>query len=240
MLARDNMPQWLREVMIRGFKPTKVYHDFDHSLFGYIDPGSCIIKSTSDKKVFVMEGIPGVGKTTILKYFGRDINILTVEQILPAEPEFDQAMPMSFYFRSDELKTAKCFGSDKSLCLLDRYYASTLAFYWASDKLKGTAKYNQAIRWYYRSLGTGKIVKPFAVIHIDVPLVLSFSRKGRQSEKNFNNLWRNEKFLDYFKRYYDLFYAEIEPQTKIIRLSGQQSLNGIIKEIKFLFYGRRK
>ena len=187
-----------------------------------------------------MEGIPGAGKTAILKHFGQDSNILNVDQILPAEPGFDQAMPISFYFRSDELKTTECLESKKSLCLLDRYYASTLAFYWAFDKLKRTAKYNQAIRWYFRSLDAGKIVKPFAVIYIDVPLALSFSRKGRQSEKNFNNLWMNEKFLGYFRKYYDLFYAEVEPQTKIVRLSGQQPLADIIKEIKFLFYGRRK
>ena len=240
MLARDNIPQWLREVMNRGFKATRTYRDFDHALFAYINPGSRIIKPIPNKKVFVLEGVPGAGKTAVLKHFRQDGNILTVKQILPAEPEFDQAMPISFYFRSDELKTAKCLESDRSLCLLDRYYTSTLAFYWASDRLKRTAKYNQAVRWYHKSLGTGKIVKPFAVIYIDVPLALSFSRKSRHSEKNFNNLWMNEKFLNYFKKYYDLFYAEIEPQTKIIRLSGQQPLADIIKEVKVLLYGRRK
>lgn len=226
------VPQWLREVLNRGFKPKKIYHDCDNFLFGYINSSSKKIIKIPNKKIFVIEGLPGMGKTSIINFFRKSKEILTVEQILPKEPKFDQAMTQSFYFKSDELKTKKIFTSNFKHYLFDRYYVSTLAFYWAYDKIHKTQTYNHAINWYKNSIFSYNLIKPFFVFYINASLDVSLIRKNRIASKYYENLWQNKRFLYHFKKYYQYFYSEIEPQTPVVKLSGNETLNNLTKIIK--------
>lgn len=147
-MADDHTPQWLKEVLKRGFKPTKIYHDFDDALFGYIDPQSELLVKVPNIKFFTLEGLPGAGKTSLVHHFDGYEDIKTIPQILPHEPTFDQSMKQQFYLNSEELKTAACLSESRPACLLDRYYASTLAFYWAYDRIHAAKTYTQAFAWY--------------------------------------------------------------------------------------------
>ncbi len=237
-MTNSNIPQWLKEVLNRGFKPKKIYHDFDKYLFSYINLLNTKLINIPNTKIFVLEGLPGSGKTSIWNYFRRDKKILTVKQILPAEPKFDQSMNQSFYFKSDELKTEKCLNSNKQFCLLDRYYVSTLAFYWAYDKIHKTKTYKITFDWYKKSLQNRKLIKPFFVFYINTPLTMSLKRKKRIANIKYDILWLNKKFLRYFNNYYNYFYQNIEPQTKVIKLLGDKSLDVLIKNIKLKIYGK--
>lgn len=154
------MPQWLKEVISRGFKPSCTYEVIGDSMFAFISSQSNSIIHFPDRKLLVLEGIPGSGKTTILRSM-KNSNLEKVKQILPSEPIFDQDMNQKFYFNSDILKTRKFFETNKHVCIMDRYYSSTLAFYWAYDKLFKTNKYKIAYNWYQRSVKNFSLVKPF-------------------------------------------------------------------------------
>lgn len=237
-MINDNIPQWLKEVLNRGFKPKKIYHNLDKYLFGYIDPLSTKLIKIPNTKIFTLEGLPGSGKTSTWNHFKKDKKILRIRQILPVEPKFDQAMRQSFYFRSDELKTKKCLKSNKQICLLDRYYVSTLAFYWAYDKIHKTKTYKIVFDWYKKSLQKRKLFKPFFVCYINTSLNTSLKRKNRIASIKYDNLWLNKRFLRYFNNYYNYFYKNIEPQTKIIKLSGDKLLHVLIENIKLKIYGK--
>ncbi len=234
----EKLPQWLKEVVSRGFNPGKISHGLDDYI-GIIYPESQNLFRISYPQMFVLEGLPGTGKTSILERFTRKKEVLRMEQILPYEPEDERKVGQNFFFRSDELKTELIRISKVRFCLMDRYYASTLAFCWAETKLDGSSKkYDQAIKWYKESIECGKLLKPFTVLRIRISPDLSFKR--RDERKRIESNWSNKKFLRYFDQYLDYFYSEIEPHTNVIEIDGEEPLDRIVETVEFAIYGKQK
>lgn len=231
-------PQWLKEVLNRGFRPKRIYKKFDKSLYAYINPFSKKIINVPNIKIFAFEGLPGTGKTSIVNFFSEK-GTSTVQQILPSEPLCDFDMPQSFYFRSDQMKTKYYLKSKDKICLLDRYYVSTLAYYWSYDKIHMTNRYRKALRWYKNSLKNKTLIRPFSVFCIAISPVLSLARKGREQSNSTNNLWCNKDFLKYFNNYYDYFYNNIEPKTRVIKLSGNMPMINLIKIVESIINEER-
>lgn len=229
----ENAPQWMKEVLKRGYKPAKIHTDFKDSLFGHINANSGDVIKVGSKRLYVLEGLPGAGKTSMVEMLSRhDSSICAIPQILPEEPAFDQAMSQEFFMQSDQLKTRRFLTSKNNVCLSDRYYASTLAFHWAYDKIHGTNSYAKVFKWYRSASKQGKLVSPYAVFYIDVPIDMSLARKGRTASKSTDDLWLNTDFLQYFGSYYDYFYVQIEPETRLIKIFGLKALEDIQDEIK--------
>jgi thymidylate kinase len=228
----EHTPQWLQEVLKRGFKVDCIHHDFDNSFFGYIDQKSKQIVKVPNRKLYVLEGLPGAGKTSIVENLSitkKEIEV--IPQILPHEPTFDQAMSQAFYLQSEELKTQRYNSSDRLICVSDRYYVSTLGFYWAYDKIHHTNTYAKVLEWYRAAIKQHEIIRPYTVFHIKMPIPLSLERKGRVLSTDYANLWLNASFLEYFNQYYEYFYREIEPQTTVIEISGLKSLQTVQESI---------
>lgn len=231
--GQDFTPQWLREVLKRGFVPPKSHNLFaTDDMFSHIPVSGEKIQHIPDKRIYVLEGLPGSGKTSIANYFTVKENILALSQILPIEPKFDQAMPVSFYVKSEELKTQKIKTTGEQAYLLDRYYVSTMAFYWACDKLRGTREYPEVFSWYKRSVEKGKILKPFRTFLIQIPVDESLKRKNRQPSNNLKNLWLNKRFLAHVNNYYDYFYQVIEPHSTLVTIDGLLPLKQILSYVR--------
>lgn len=232
-MKHENVPQWMKEVLERGYKPARIHNDLGDSLFGYIDANTNNLIRVLTKRLYVLEGLPGAGKTSTVELLSSaDDSLEAIPQILPEEPTFDQDMSQDFFMRSDQLKTQRFVGSGSSVCLSDRYYASTLAFSWAYDKMHGTKTHSKALKWYKLARKQGKLVSPYAVFYINVPVDVSLVRKGRVASKRTEDLWLNTDFLKYFGKYYDYFYRKVEPQTRLIKISGLKALEDIQAEIK--------
>jgi len=48
-------PQWLKEVLKRGYKPKKIHRNFENGMFGYIKRFSSHSYLIPDKLIFVLE-----------------------------------------------------------------------------------------------------------------------------------------------------------------------------------------
>lgn len=217
----DSPPQWLQEVLKRGFVPPRTYNLLNvDDMFAYIPALDKRLCNIPNKRVYVLEGLPGSGKTSIANRLTARKNLLVLPQILPKEPKFDQTMPINFYLKSEELKTQKIEAAYKQNYILDRYYVSTMAFYWARDELKGTKEYLKVFNWYKKSMENGKIVKPFVTFLIKTPIGESLKRKNRRPSNDLKNLWLNKKFLALVNDYYDYFYQAIEPRSTLVILDG--------------------
>jgi thymidylate kinase len=228
MTSGDKMPQWLKEVMDRGFKPNKIYNLPD-GLFSYTKPGDSVLRTHPNKLIFTLEGIPGSGKTSILDSC-RDREIECIDQILPVEPKSEQ--PVEYFLESEELKTLSVLQSNRKISLLDRYYVSTLAYYWASDKITGSCIYSKVLSWYQKAINSGAIIKPFTVFLIHTPIDKSFIRKNRQADINSGNMWLSPDFLNYCEEYNNYFYTHIEPHTNTVSIDGSCELCVIAEEIR--------
>lgn len=232
-MQHTNVPQWMKEVLERGYKPAKIYTDLQGALFGYVDARGNELVKVDRKRLYVLEGLPGAGKTsTVNALAAHNTLINTIPQILPDEPNFDQDMTQEFFLRSDELKTERFLAATSDTSVADRYYASTLAFYWAYDKVHNTNSYDTVFCWYTFAKKHGKLVTPYAVFYIDVTPDISLARKGRTASESTEDLWLNIEFLKYFRSYYDYFYTHVEPGTRLVKLSGLNLLEDIQDEIK--------
>ncbi len=232
MKNKQLLPQWLKEIVSRGFKPEKIHAYFSDAMFAIVSPQSDQISTFPRKLIFSLEGLPGSGKTTSLNSFKTSHNVELIDQILPCEPLDSQ--PVEFYLNSEEKKTKRVTTSKHKICLLDRYYVSTLAFYWATDKINNTQRYPQVYDWYRKSMGNGKIIKPFCVFYIETPIEMSYFRKNRKPDLNSENPWLNPNFLAYFEEYCHNFYATTEPLTRICKLDGRKTQAEILGEIKVI------
>ena len=116
--------------------------------------------------------------------------------------------------------------STANISILDRYYVSTLAFYWASDKIHGTKLYVKAFDWYAASIRSEQLVSPFVTFYIQVDQAASISRKGRVANSS-DNIWTNATFLHYFDAYYHFFYQTIEQRARVIYTPESASLDEI-------------
>lgn len=221
--STDKMPQWLKEIMERGFKPDKIY-TLPEGLFSYVRAGEDVIKTQPLKYIFTLEGLPGSGKTSLLNLCSK-FSLECVNQILPEEPKEEK--PIEYFFNSDELKTKQVNDSKHNVALLDRYYVSTLAYYWATDKLNNTDNYSKAFAWYQTSINSGKLTKPFTVFLIKTPLDKSYVRKNRAVDLMSRNVWLNPDFLNLCEEYNEYFYKDVEPHTNVIRIDGTLDLQDI-------------
>lgn len=227
MENKGKMPLWLKEIVKRGFEPKKNFK-LSKGLFSYVESNTRELMVQPDQLIFALEGIPGSGKTTILKHFSLR-NIECVQQMLPQEIKDGQ--PLEFFERSEELKTEQVITSKYRIALLDRYYVSTLAFYWAADQLLGTNNYDKVFQWYLTSISNKKIIKPFIVFYFKTKLSSSFLRKNRTPSSNSSDIWLSEEFLSLFDKYYLYFYKEIEPNTKLIVVDTDNDIKYVFEEV---------
>ncbi|OGF26757.1 hypothetical protein A2303_05175 [Candidatus Falkowbacteria bacterium RIFOXYB2_FULL_47_14] len=184
------------------------------------------------KKIFVLEGLPGTGKTTIIKYFKKEDDFCAVNEVLPRDPGYDSPPNRDYFTHSDILKTEKIKNSRAQYCLLDRYFISTLAFNWALDKTYKTREYERVFAWYEDGIKRGRLLIPTLTFIIELSGERSFARKRREAAEDSDVPWHNRKFVEYFKEYYNIYFREVSPRERAVKIKGTETSENIINLIK--------
>lgn len=195
MSKPDNIPQMLKEILDRGFSEQSGNYSTPAGMFSYINEESNEIITCPNRRLLVLEGLPGAGKTTLKNLFGNEPDYEVVDQILPNDPQDDKDLTVDYILNSDELKTSIFGKSQKSNVILDRYYVSTLAYNWSYDQIFKTNTYEKVLKWYKACLKERKLIKPFCTFFIKVPIEYAFMRKNRQPDKKATNPWIRRDFL---------------------------------------------
>lgn len=181
------------------------------------------------KLLIALEGIPGAGKTTLMRHFHGLSQFEGVDQILPDNNLSDEGLTLAKILQSDQLKTQAYLRSSESIVMLDRYYQSTLSYHWAADKTFGENCYQQVEVWVDESIRSHKLIVPDYTFYIDIPSDLSLKRKKRITTIDTSDPWTNREFLCYMRNYYlDLFQSAIE---NVIFIDGKESLDNVGAEI---------
>lgn len=224
----EKIPQWLNEVISRGFSPKReISCNDDYSLFTYVEPGGFSFQKAY--RFFVLEGIPGAGKTTLYQRLSKIDKIICVKQILPEEPAGALVNDQSYYFTSDELKTKVLLNNIGATYVFDRYYVSTLGYCYASDACFRTNLFHTAFLWYKKGLEFRRLFQPFATILLDVDVSLSLERKNRKSLSS--DPWSNKSFLQVYRHFYDAFYKKIETSCRVYRIDATRHFEDVYQEV---------
>ncbi len=184
-----------------------------------------------------LEGIPGVGKTTLAQSLAHDKNAI----ILPEHIFSDELL---FTYLKDNPSSEESFRLNwtvkdslvelydyKQYIIADRCFITTLAYNFTISKLENNpSKYNETLAWCQEKLENNNLHAPDVCIILTMDYAVSNVRKNRRGS---SMIWSQPEAL----RYAEQFYEEVLPALpnlyrKYILIDAQQSPDKIFQDIK--------
>lgn len=229
------MPEWLQQTMTAGWRPSQSSGQLpEGALFAFVNPRGTVVHRWPRRRVVVLEGIPGAGKTTVTHMLSSDPAVETVPQILPRDP--GSMRPVSYYQRSDILKTRRIRACRAPMCVLDRYVYSTLSYYWAHDQRYGTRHYPALVAWYRRALSNGSLIRPDVICVLDIsPRV---SQRRCRHRRRYDSPWTDSRFLGYVREYYQTELPVVEPRVARVVIRAAGTSESVFSAVNGILYGQ--
>jgi len=182
--------------------------------------------------LYILEGLPGGGKTSIISSLKSKYKIPAVDQIIYHDQYLDD--PLNYYFYSDLMKYRNAWelSVDSQKVIMDRGYISSLAYNYSRDRLLKSGRYSEAKNIYYKFDSVFNFEVRYLLI--DVNIEDSVKRK-RESEQN-DYIWYNEDFLSYMKEFYEKEILNFVDEKHIRRIGSDQSLSVLFGEVERFIY----
>lgn len=172
--------------------------------------------------IIYVEGISCAGKSTFIKAItdsGNNINKINEwPDIVDNSISIDE-----FCRRNDEQKnkTAQELGKNE-IVLVDRSYASTLAYNFIQFEHRKSQEYLKSLSWFLKSKTKGSLVSPDLYIIISVDGKTSIKRAKELERYNKNIAWYINPELGSW--YYRHFIKLFEPNIPVLELDGTKPL----------------
>ena len=184
--------------------------------------------SERNRSLIVFEGLPGSGKTSVLKavesqLFGR-IAIIP-ELLTPIDPLTGN----DFYavLANDENKYSR-FLSGTTHAVMDRGYPSTLNWDYVLLQEGEPNHYDEKMCWYLREIGK-KLIFPTAYFYFNVPIETSMARKRLPDRRNLS--WSRPDSLTIAVNYYLRFFSTVEPQVPVEFIDANAASEKVISQV---------
>lgn len=182
--------------------------------------------------LYILEGLPGAGKTSFIRRIGKKESFEIVEQVIPHN--ICNSGLEEYYFYSDYLKYKKAISLQrKSTVVMDRGYLSTLAYNHTFDKLFKSNNYKNIKEKFEQK---GEIFfKPCTFLYVAVSVNESLARKERTNKNN--SVWCNKDFLFYMNEFYENESFKLSGDNEIIRIDGMRPKRQVFQSIEKIING---
>lgn len=182
--------------------------------------------------LYILEGLPGAGKTSFLRKISKKEGFGTVEQIIPHN--ICNSKLEEYYFHSDYLKHEKAFYLQrKSIVVMDRGYLSTLAYNYAFDKIFKSNNYKNIKKRF--DLKSDIFLRPCVFVYIKISVDESLIRKRRKSKDN--SIWCNKDFLFYMSKFYENESLRLSEDNELICIDGMMPRRQVFQNIEKIITG---
>jgi len=175
--------------------------------------------------IFVLEGLPGTGKTTISKMMENQKNFIRIGEILDKDgneilPSMTKGLPQNFFFQSDKLKHKKGISYIDKNVVIDRGVFSTIAYNSCFSE-----KCNRKLKSELKELSK-EYLKDTTHIYIKITPELSLSRKKKTP--SLSDLWSFKENLKKISRLYDGYFKD---NKSTIIIDGSIEISKVYKNI---------
>lgn len=181
-----------------------------------------------NRSLIVFEGLPGSGKTSVLKAIGFRLpeSVAIIPELLkPIDPLTED--DFHAILANDENKYAR-FLSGKTHAVMDRGYPSTLNWDYVLFHEGKPNHYKDKMSWYLREIGK-RLIFPTAYFYFNVSIETSMARKRLPDRKNLS--WSRQDSLAIAANYYRRFFSTFESQVPIEFIDANDTLEKVISRV---------
>lgn len=192
--------------------------------------------------IVYFEGVSCSGKTSLLEAVRKIRQDVVVISELPADFQNQKDLD-NFCRHNDERKcqAVKLAGKDK-IVLVDRGYASTLAYNFIQYKLITSDEYLTTLRWYLEGILTKKLVKPDLYIFLSIDKNTALKRARLLNKLDTGIAWYSDPELG--NSFYRFFFSILEPEVPLVEIDGRipigQTVKICLKHINKLVHNHAK
>ena len=178
--------------------------------------------------ILVLEGLPASGKTSVANYLKKFFNFYKVNESLGHLGGVNLSDDQMIIFE----ETVKKYGIAKNVkenSIIDRGYASMLAWDYCAVNLKKAYNFSTKKKWVNGALKTGKLYEPTFYIYLEISPETSLLRRPRPEDNK--DVWTSLEGLKYCIGYYDKFFKNKEIKKKTIFIKAEKDFDDVIMQI---------
>jgi len=174
------------------------------------------------------EGVSCSGKSTLIKTIEQSRRGIISISELPDDYKKHEDLD-NFCRYNDERKCLIANEKSKmSIVLVDRGYASTLAYNYIQLKLSLSQEYFKTLDWYLEGIKNGKLLKPdfYVLLSVDKKTAINRAKKLNRFCKTI--AWYNNPLIG--NNFYKYFFSLLEPDIPLLSLDGKIPVEKLLKE----------
>ena len=189
--------------------------------------------------IIVLDGLPGAGKTTLVKRLVDECDFLEVPEMLVEykDPE-DGFITFDFetyFLKYDVLKCQKALELSKKSknIVMDKNYLSTIAFNYAVTECKKGDSYDKVRSWF--ASHQEALIKPDCYFFLSIPVELSFARKQRKV--GGTDFWGSEELLERMKDFFETKANSFDTDVPKYTIDTEGSQDQVLEKIRTILAG---
>ena len=191
--------------------------------------------------IIAFEGLPGCGKSSVARKVAKRIHdcvIMPEVSELAASKGFEVADRASigtetwfltqYYTRGTEAARLRDEGK---LVIMDRNYASSLAFGFANFVASNNPSFFMHFPSYIVNKAAGTLVKPDAYFFFKIPVSESVRRMDSREEMREELRTGSVQVLRDCERLYKAFFSILEPEVPLYEVDATRSKEAVLEEV---------
>ncbi len=195
--------------------------------------------------IVAFEGLPGCGKSSVAREVAKEIQdcvIMPEVSELAASRGFEVADRASigtetwfltqYYTRGTEAARLR---EEGKLVIMDRNYASSLAFGFANFVASNNPSFFMHFPSYIVNTAVGTLVKPDAYVFFKIPVSESVRRMDSRKEMRDELRTGSVQVLRDCERFYKAFFSILEPEVLLYEIDATQSKESVLGEVLGIF-----
>ena len=195
--------------------------------------------------IVAFEGLPGCGKSSVARKVAKEIQdcvIMPEVSELAASRGFEVADRASigtetwfltqYYTRGTEAKRLR---EEGKLVIMDRNYASSLAFGFANFVASNNPSFFMHFPSYIVNKAVGTLVKPDAYFFFKISVSESVRRMDSREEMREELRTGSVHVLRDCERFYKAFFSILEPEVSLYEIDATQSKESVLGEVLGIF-----